>query len=725
MPINTIYRSTVGYLGSHRYYFEVIPNSTTTLSSPTVVNFPLAAFNDDWTSESKLNDEVFGVQSPDSLIVDVDLEMLPSDLKTIILNPFTNIDLTDYMSYKQPTRQDVPLFALTNVWLIKTDRGDNGLSVDEFIIMNSFGMKKNPSVKHEIINLSIVKKHKINIVLHDLVRICAEAVHPIFITWQAIASAKASESKVVKRVYDIVYGDNGSISDFTTVRVLYDGSSYPTSTTVDGVLILENEYILYQDVPNGILEILELVDDSVPIYSPVRTFSEGTISISDSFYIEAGTFASTLVLVELTDVPLPDGTFAINLVPTTNSITLTTIVGKVDGNVNGVKAHYFSYSKLWNWVNATLSLLYRLLLRVSLTDTTYSIVVFDTLRAVTFYKQTYDRLYTRGDSLDDIEVHFCALVENTGVWVDGYLAENDDNYGIFEYENIWDMFEKMKGMGISLSYYRYENSISGSANNLDGIVDSATPDEWLLPDIAIGDNGILEIETGKDTKRGAIVNINTLNDDKNEHKYILNGSISESEFNVKAMFHNNPSVDVSEEGWVDTSEYPELKTSLIRKIQKQNNPYRPFDAYKLVYFETPIAIADSEMAIRVHSSITATISDITNDYTYIPFPSLPTNYYPYYALKAKFIDLQRYSGMPYILARTFADLFSRSKLGTITAKVPVEFVAYKPVGQEIKLNISSLITTPSDMGLSDYWLLESKKIVAKDRYAEITLRQVK
>jgi len=723
MPTNTIYRTTLGYLGSHRFYIEIIPNHNTELSSPTIVEIPLGAFDKDWAIDKKMNDELFGAQAPDGLAITVDLEMLPDDLKSILLNPFTNVDLTSYMPFKQPTRQDVPPFARTNVWRIKTDRGDDELTADNFLVMNAFGMKKNPSLKHIVTNTNLVKKHKIDLVLHDIVRICAEAIHPIFITWQAIEEANNSNTKKVKRMYDIVYGNNGSVTDFITVRVFYDNPTYPTSTTVDGVLIALGEYILYQDVLSGQLKILQLVDDTIPIWTAVKSFSEGTLTVNDAVYIEAGTYADELFLIELTAYPLPGGDYAINLRPTSNVATLTSVVAKIDGNTNGVYAHYFTHAKHDNMIENVFAIIYKMLMRVG---TGYDIYYSDTMLATTFYKQSYDRLYTRGTALPNDEIYICGLVENTGVWFDGYYAENDDNYGMYEYENIWDMFEKMKGMGQSISYYTTgNNSFYVKANNLKGAVTGLSIDEWEISDLKIGDGAENELETGKGTMRGAVVNVNTNGDDKNEHKYILNGSIAESEYNVKAMFHNNPSVDVAEKGWVDTKDYPELKTSLIRLAQKQDNPERPFDAYKLCYFATPTDLADEEMCIRVHSSIKAEISNVVLDYTTMPFLNLPIEGNPWNALKIKFIDMQRYSGMPYILARAFATLFARADLGTIEVKAPVEFVAYKPVGESVTLDISSLINSSSDMNLSTDWLIESVKIVGHEKEAVVTLRQVR
>lgn len=733
MPLNTIYRSTTGVMGRNiRYYIEIIPRSTTLYSSPNTEYFPLAALNSDWEIESVLNDEKLGSKRPDGYKIKIDLQMLPEDLRDYILDPYISHDMASEFPYTGTTRVEVPNFDLTNVWILKTDEGDADALLDDFVIYNTFGVKKNPSRIHKITKDGEIQKHQLDLILHDLFRVITEAIHPVYLTWLGYEDIKNNTfvtPKQVERVYDIAYLTQTAKSDYYTVKARTDWGSYslPTTVTLGGVTLTVGDKVLLSHSNDEYVYILELVNDSPVEYSIIRqTGPIGDIYSGEIFYVESGTYGDKNYSVYNY---VPTNGIGIKARYNTSEVSVDTgatrIIAKVDGNFNSAIGYYMPVTSLHGYINTVFNYFYRRLMRVESTDTAYKLENFGITNFISghrFYKQSFDLSYTVGAAITTLnQLYYCALVERGGVMVGGYLSENDNGMGVYEYENVWDIIENVKGQALTVSYAHEDKKIILSFDTIKGTINSPSSVIINYKDLKFGEGSSYEIEENTETMRGVIVNINVGGDDKNEHKYIKAGSISDKELSIKSMFHNNPSVNLAEDGWVETKSYPELKASLEKLIQKQNNPETPFDMTKLVYFDTPTNIADSEMAIRPHSAIGVIVNGGLNDHLDMPISKLPSSNEPWSELKKVFIDLQRYTGMPYATAKQLGLHFSKQGRFLLKAKVLADTIYNVPVGQSITVDISDKLLDGDEPNVHYLWLLRSKKIKGTEQDAEIEL----
>lgn len=734
MPLNTIYRSSIGVMGRNiRYYIEIIPRSTTLYSTPDTIEFPLAALQNDWEIESILNDEKIGLKRPDGYKIEIDLEMLPEDLRDYILDPFISHDMASEFPYKASTRVEIPNFDLTNVWVVKTDEGDPDALIDDFVILNTFGVKKNPSRIHKITKDGSIQKHQLDLILHDLFRVITEAIHPIYLTWcgyEDVENGTLATPKEVERVYDIVYTTQSTKEQYYNVKVLKYTSTetLPSTIVIDSVTLVDGDKVLFVHDNAEFIYVLELVDATFGTYRIIkRTSFPSNIFHGDIFYITHGSIYGDKNYIIRSGLTFVGTHFQRGYYADLHTVDLgiTRVIAKVDGNYDTVKAYYIPVVTLHLYINTAFNYFYRRLMRVSQSDTSYKIQnysITNFLSAYVFFKQSYDSSYSQGDEITSLnQLYFCAFVEKGGIVIDGYLTENDNGNGVFEYENVWDLLENVKGQALTVSYAHNNKEIIISYDSIRGSINSPSSVIIDYKDLTFGEGSSYEIEENTEAKRGVVVNINVPGDDKNEHKFIKAGSISDEELSIKSMFHNNPSVNLAVDGWIETKSYPELKPSLDRSVYKQNNPERPFDYTKLVYFDTPIDIADSEMAIRPHSTCSIRINGELSDYFDMPITELPTLLEPWDALKLIFIDLQRFSGLPFATAKELAKYFSKQGRFLLKAGVLVDTIYNVPVGQSITVDLSDKLLNGDEPDVHFLWLLRSKKIKGNEQDAEIEL----
>jgi hypothetical protein len=715
-----------------RYYIEIIPRSTTLYSTPDTLEFPLAALESDWEIESILNDEKIGLKRPDGYKINIDLEMLPEDLRDYILDPFVSHDMASEFPYKASTRVEIPNFDLTNVWVVKTDEGDADALIDDFVILNTFGVKKNPSRLHKITKDGAIQKHELDIILHDLFRVITEAIHPIYLTWlgyEDVQNGTIASPKEVERVYDIAYLTETAKSDYYTVKARSEWASwsYPTTATLGGVTLSVGDKILLSHSLDEYVFVLELVNDSPVQYQLIRQAGPlGDIYSGEIFYVESGTYGDKNYSIYNYTAA---GGIGIKGKYSTTEVTVDTgatrVIAKVDGNFNSAIGYYMPVTTLHVYINTVFNFFYRRLMRVASTDTDYELENYGTtnfLSGYRFYKQSFDSDYTVGSAISSLnQLYYCALVERGGVMVGGYLAENDNGNGIYEYENVWDLLENVKGQALTVSYSHDDKKIVVSFDTIKGTINSPSSVIIDYKDLTFGKGSSYQIEENTESMRGVIVNINVPGDDKNEHKYIKAGSISDKELSIKSMFHNNPSLNLLEDGWIETKSFPELKDTLDRLVYKQNNPEMPFDMTKLVYFDTPSSIADSEMAIRPHSGIGVIVNGSLNDHHDMPFSKLPSSNEPWPELKKMFIDLQRFTGMPYATAKQLGEYFSKQGRFLLKAGVLVDTIYNVPVGQGITVDLSDKLLNGDEPNVHFLWLLRSKMIRGDEQEAEIEL----
>lgn len=730
MPLNTIYRSSVGIWNGRRFYFEIIPRSTSLYSTPNIEEFPLASINQDWKVELNTNDDRIGVKRPDGMNITIDLEMLSSDLKSYILNPFINYNISEDFPTKYDTFLDIPNFDLTNVWLIKTDELDSELALDDFPILYKFGMKKNPEVIFKIRKDGIIQKNKVDLVLHDIFRIITDSIHPIYFTWLALDDVENNTRltpKTVARVYDFAYKTQSAKSDYYNVKVLKENTTatLPTSTTVDGVTLSIGDKMLFSHTNDEFVYILELVSDSPVEYQIIRKAGPfGDIKSGEIFYVESGTNSDkNFVVNNYTAIGGIGIKARYDVQEVSVDIGVSRVIAKFDGGYVGTVAYYINIIAFNTYFKYIFDYFYKKLMRVDNTDTNYVLTIKrDLMYAFTLYKQSYDKEYSQGSPLLSTELYFCALVESNGVIYSGYLAENDGGFGIYEYENAWDLLENIKGQVISASYYSADKGYHLTFDRMAGyILHDDSSSHLYLADIQRENTDVFEVRVNTETKRGVIVNINVQGDNRNEHKYIRGGSISEDELSIKAMFHNNPSIELADDGWIETNEHPELKSSLDHTVARNKQSEIPFDIHKLVYFDTPSEIADSEMAIRPHSHCAISALSENTLYWLNPVSKLPVDNDPWSRLKYEVINLQKYSGTPYFTARKMEGVFNSNNRAVITIKVPIDKIIDDPINNRILLDFTDLLIEGSEPALGDNWYINSIKATGESEFATVEI----
>ncbi len=733
MPDNTVYRTTLGTIDKTRYYIEIIPRELHALDDPTIEYFSLESIDGDWEITDNLNDDKFGLKRPEGFSVRIDLELLPNDLKTYLLQPFVSHDMANEFPYNAATDLEIPNIDLTNVFLLKTDEGDSGLAIDNFKIKHKFGSKKNPGKKFTIRKTDELTSNKLDIVLHDLFRVVTEGMHPIYFTWLAvedIVNQTLHTPKETERVYDYIYSDHGPITDYYTVKVtkqLLPGQSLD-STTLDGVVLSIGDRAMIRDLSdpgNWRLYVVELVDNS-PTYEIIREYKFlGLLNNNDFVGVTHGTNAGKLmqIVVQYTEPGFGySGAYA-DYIEYDDNTTLTRIIAKLDGNVNGQKAFYFPVTAMNVYYKNTFDFIYKKYMRVEQSNTEYVLDIDnDLLYSYTFREQTYDRSYTVGDGLTSSELHFCALVANANVFVDGFFVENDGGIGIYEYENMWDILENIKGHALVASYYSNDKKMQLTYDSLRGeILEDNSLLSLSIDEVVLTEKEILEIETDTEVVRGVVVNINVEGDNRNEHKFIKIGSFTDEELSIKGMFHNNPSASIDEDGWVETDQHPEIKSSLETSVVKTADPLNTWDIHKLVYFDTPASIVDSEIAVRPHSSLAVEISGFNSSYLGLPINGLPIQSDPWQDLKFATLKLQRHTGSPYFTAKKLADSLNTAGRAIITVLVPYSKIEGYPVGNKVILDISELLINGDEPSVTDTWYILSKKITANERYVEVKL----
>jgi len=677
MGLNTKYQSSIGYLGSTRYYFEVRPFDTTAYSDPvSIEEFPLAAIEHGWDYEESANDDKVGIQSPSSIGARIDITRLPADLKNYILSPFEEVDLVEDFPYSVPSILNIPTYRGSTVFIIYTDTGDDTKEKDEFVIYRKYALKPSKSAKHEIVNTAEYKSHTVDVVLVDLFRVIHEGMHPIYFTWLAyndIENNTLTTPKLANRVWDYLYGNNGSLLDFETVDY-YSRTDFtdPVDTAIDGGTVVDGDRVMYYEIGNKArIEIWEY-DGVAGEYFLVKKVKNGSIQPGDTFSVLNGTLAGgrvfKVVLKEITDGYATLSYYALEEVDQTE--TLSKVFGVVDGNFNSMDAYFFPVESIKTYYAYVFDFIYKMQMRVPQSDTNHKLSIISNItQAITFKKQSYKRNYQQGDNLNASDLYFCGLVNNGGVYSGGFYAENDDDAGLFEYDNMWDFNELLKGMGLWISYrdngkgYRMDYDTFTGSNN------SIYTAEWPVKD-AEGRVG-LNVEENAETKRGIIINVNVDGDNKNEFKHIKQGTIFDEELSLKTLFHNMPTLALDSDGLVETDEYPELKAANDKEIYKYNKPEMPFDNHKLVYFDTPTDFADSEMCIRVHSNCNITLSFDQTIYNH-EMPVLPFENDVIIALQSYSVALQKYSCSTNYIALKLSEYFTREGRPTLEILVPIE-----------------------------------------------------
>ena len=677
MGLNTKYQSTIGYLGSTRYYFEVRPFDTTHYTDPaTIEEFPLSAFQHNWEYEESANDDKVGIQSPSSINAKIDIFRLPDDLKTYILNPYTEVDLVERFPYAVPSILNIPSYRGSTVLIVYIDNGDDTKLKDEFVIYRKYALKPSQSVKHEIVNTAEYKSHTVDIVLVDLFRVIHEGMHPIYFTWLAyndIENNTLTTPKVAGRVYDYLYGNNGSLLDFESVDY-YSRTDFidPVDTSIDGGTVVDGDRVMYFEIASKPrIEIWEY-DGVAGEYFLVKKVKNGSIQPGDTFSVLNGTLAAgrvfKVVLKEITDGYATLTYYGVDEVAQTE--TLSKVFGVVDGNYNSMDAYFFRVESIKTYYAYVFDYIYKMQMRVPQTDTDHKLsIVSNITQAFRFKKQSYKRNYQQGPNLNASELYFCGLVNNGGVYSGGFYAENDDDAGLFEYDNMWDFNELLKGMGLWISYRDSDKGYRMDYDTFTGFNNNIYTSEWPIKD-AEGRVG-LHVEENAETKRGIIINVNVEGDNKNEFKHIKQGTIFDEELSLKTLLHNMPTLALDADSLVETDEYPELKAANDKQIYKYNKPEMPFDNHKLVYFETPPDFADSEMCIRVHSNCNIELSYDPTIYN-LSMPVLPFEGDIITGLQSYSVTLQKYSCSTNYIALKLSEYFTRVGRPTLEILVPIE-----------------------------------------------------
>ena len=697
MGLNTKYQSTIGYLGSTRYYFEVRPFDTTHYTEPaTIEEFELAAIEHRWEYEENANDDKVGIQSPSSINARIDITRLTSDLKNYILSPFQEVDLVESFPYAVPSILNIPTYRGSTVFIIYTDTGEENKEKDEFVIYRKYALKPSQSAKHEIVNTAEYKSHTVDIVLVDLFRVIHEGMHPIYFTWLAyndIENNTLTTPKVAGRVYDYLYGNNGSLLDFETVDY-YSRTDFidPVDTSIDGGTVVDGDRVMYYELASKArIEIWEY-DGVAGEYFLVKKVKNGSIQPGDTFSVLNGTLAAgrvfKVVLKEITDGYATLTYYAVEEVAQTE--TLSKVFGVVDGNYNSMDAYYFPAESIKIYYAYVFDFIYKMQMRVAQTDTDHYLNIGSNItEAFTFKRQSYKRNYDSGINLNPSEIYFCGLVENAGMYSGGMYAENDDNSGLFEFDNLWDFHELLKGMGLWVRYRDNDKKYQMDFDNFTAGVGVAPHTiEWPIKD-AEGRVG-LYIEENAETKRGIVININTENDNKNEFKYIKQGTIFDEELSLKALFHNMPTLALDSDGIVETDEHPELKDTLDVEVYKYNYPAMPFSSNKLVYFATPSNLADSEMCIRVHSDCDVDLSLDNTVYSH-NMPVLPFEDDIIDAIQSYSVALQKYSCSTNYSAMKLAEYFTREGRPTLEILIPVEDALKLSMYKQIDLDYTDYL----------------------------------
>lgn len=674
MGLNTKYQTTIGYLGKTRYYFEIRPFDTTHYTDPaTIQEFPLSAFNDDWDFEESANDDKLGIQSPASVNLKIDITKLPGDLKNYILYPYQEVDLTTFFPYSVPSFVNVPKYRASTVILFKTDNGDDTMLKEDFVINKKYALKPSKTTIHNIYNTTEYKSHIVDVILVDLFRVVHEGMHPIYYTWLAyndIENNTITTPKQVEHVYDYVYSDHGPVSDFENVQVYSRTNFYdPVVTTIDGYNVQDGDLVLYHPFDASVIEVWQY-DLSGNQYVLVKKLVNGSIRPGDSFGILNGTLgggrALKVVYDEVTDGYTTKSRYILKEID--NNTSLERVIAILDGNFNEMQAYYFPVNSMKDYYEYVFDFIYKMQMRVPQSDTDHKLVIIGSmLEAYTYKRQDYSRKYGSGVFLGSNEIYFCGLVENGGVYTGGFYAENDDSYGIYEYSNMWDFHELLKGQCLWVSY---RDDDKGYRMTFDNFTANPGVAKHVL-EMPIFSNGGLTIEENDETQRGVIVNINTDNDNKNEFKWIKQGTIFESELSIKKLFHNMPTMALDAEGIIDTKNYPELKSSLTREVYKYNYPAMPFDSQKLVYFATPSSIADSEMCIRVHSDCKINLGFDETNYVY-QTPVLPIEDDVVTGLQTMSVLLQKYSCDTNNTAKKLSEYFTKEGRPSLELEIPIE-----------------------------------------------------
>lgn len=735
MPRDHKYISDVGYLGNVRYYLEIRPVTATgsdNVGVPANWNetaISLLAFRNVELHENK-NDDDFGIQRPTSLSFTVDLQRLPDDLQTYITKPFYLYEnFEKAFTFRQPTELDLPAVRTSTIVSIYTDEGDDTLTKSNFKLYKSFGFKNNPGRSHTIIDAGTIRKHYVEIVLYDVTRIILESIHPIYMYWMAIDDVVNNTRftpKTVEHVWDTVYKGEGAASDYYAVRTRIATKPTSSDTTIDGVTMAENDLVMHYNVDTQNLAIYRYDGSD---YELVRDFKTQTIKLGELFKVAEGTSygGDHYLLIDGRDITGGNKlylTFFFVLIDQPNETTLMRLYGKLDGNFfdGSLKAHYLPLKCLNNYMTFLGSFIYSILMR----DLGAWNLEFDGhfLKSYTLHKQNYERNSGKGAEITALEdnIYICALVENAGHWVDGLFYENSNSDGIFEFDNVYDLFELTKGHCLQVNYYNDGNTIKLVYNSRTGQVTSGTGLTLESSDMkGLINQGEIHIKEDDKLARGAIINVNVSDDNISEHKFINAGTINEDEMSFKCLFTTNPTVNLDADGFIVTKNYPELKSSLSKLIYKQNNPERAFDIRKVYYTDTPSDIADSELLILPHNAALVDISSSPSGSVVSKLNNWPIGTQTIDQLKFAILSLQKKSGIPYYTAKRLAKHYNVNGRPILELLVPSDIAIKTPIGHRINLSLSNYLFDDIGPNAISIFIVTRKEFSIDEQYTLIEI----